>query len=59
MEKIIQILMRRDGMSRDEAKELIRDVKEMMTECNYDPIECENIVAEELGLEPDYIIYLL
>ena len=30
-----------------------------MEECNYDSVETENIVADYLGLEPDYIIDLV
>lgn len=47
--------MKRDGMSREEALELLEDVKGMMEEVSYDPEECENIFETELGLEPDYI----
>lgn len=55
MEEIVKILMKRDGISREEALELLEDVKEMMEEVSYDPEECENIFETELGLEPDYI----
>lgn len=55
MEEIIKILMKRDGMPREEALELLEDVKDMMEEVSYDPEECENIFETELGLEPDYI----
>ena len=55
MEQIINILMKRDGMTRDEALDLIEEVKGMMEEVSYDPEECENIFETELGLEPDYI----
>ena len=55
MEEIVKILMKRDGMSREEALELLEDVKDMMEEVSYDPEECENIFETELGLEPDYI----
>lgn len=48
MEKIIDILMVRDDMTRDEALNLIQEVKDMME-------ECEDIFMSELGLEPDYI----
>ena len=59
MNEIIKILMMRDGISKDEAAEIIEEVKDMMEECEYDPEECENIFATELGLEPDYIINFL
>ena len=55
MEEIVKILMKRDGISREEALELLEDVKEMMEEVSYDPEECENIFETELELEPDYI----
>ena len=57
MEKIIEILMRRDGVSYEEAKEMYMNCKsELMdaiagTSC-MDP---EEVLAYELGLEPDYI----
>ena len=59
MEKIIRILMERDGISREEAVSIVKDVKEMMEECNYDPAECEEIFEMELGLEPDYMPSLI
>lgn len=55
MNTIVNILMKRDGMSKEEALDLLEDVKEMMEEVSYDPEECENIFETELGLEPDYI----
>ena len=59
MEEIVKILMKRDGISREEALELLEDVKEMMEEVSYDPEECENIFETELGLEPDYLVDFL
>ena len=59
MEEIVKILMKRDGMSREEALDLLEDVKEMMEEVSYDPEECENIFETELGLEPDYLVDFL
>ena len=57
MEKIINILMRRDGVTYEEAKEMYMNCKsELMdaiagTSC-MDP---EEVLACELGLEMDYI----
>lgn len=61
MNKIIKILMRRDGMTLDEAKALVADVIDMMNDAiaNGDYDEAEMIVEDELGLEPDYIPALL
>lgn len=56
---IIKILCNRDGCNEDEADRRIDEALERMEEVNFDPEECEDIMAEELGLEPDYIIDLL
>ena len=61
MNTIIDILMRRDGVSREEAKE-------MYLECRSEPMDAiagtscldpEEVLASELGLEPDYFIYFI
>lgn len=57
--RIEDILIRRDGDTRSEAKARIKEVKQLMEECNYDPVETEDIVADYLGLELDYIIDLI
>lgn len=57
--KIIEILMRRDGLTEQEAKELFLETREMIYECNGDIIEAEDIMASQLGLELDYIFDLL
>ena len=57
--RIIKILMEREGVDEDEARELANEVREMLADCDYDPTECERIVAEELGLELDYIFDLI
>ena len=59
MDKIEKILMSRDGMTKEEAVELIRDVRQMFEECEYDPVECEEIFYEEIGLEPEYMLAML
>ena len=57
MEKIIKILMNRDGVSYNEAKEMYMNCKsELMdalagTSC----LDPEEVLQYELGLEPDYI----
>ncbi len=61
MEHIIEILMRRDGLSYEDAKEACKECREAML----DAIECgeyfeaEEILRCELGLEPDYIFDLV
>lgn len=57
MNEIIRILMRRDGVTYDEAKEMYLDCKSELidaiagTSC----LDPEEVLASELGLEPDYI----
>lgn len=62
MKEIIQILMRRDGMTYDEARRYLKEVREEIAEAieNQAPIEeIEDIIMSELGLEPDYIMLFL
>lgn len=58
MNKIVKIIMKRDGYDYEEAKSIALDVKNMMDDCD-DSEEAIEIFEEELGLEPDYIPYLL
>lgn len=57
MNRIIKILMDRDGMTEDEARATVVDVMDMMEDAiaEGDYEEAEDILADELGLEPDYI----
>ena len=61
MNEIVEILMRRDGISQLEAENLVEECTEELwvvaARGNYQ--ECEDIVASYLGLEPDYLEYLL
>ena len=62
MEKIIRILMRRDGISKGAAEALCDQVQQEIDEVldrggSYK--EIENILACELMLEPDYLIEFL
>lgn len=57
MEEIISILMRRDGLTRKEAireiKNFIADARQAIEEGR--EYEVEDILASDLGLEPDYL----
>lgn len=57
MQNVINILMNRDGMTRDEARELVIETKEMLLSA--DVWEADEIIADQLGLEPDYIMDIL
>jgi tetrahydromethanopterin S-methyltransferase subunit G len=55
--KIVRILMDRDGLSKEEANERLDEVREMIADAH--PCEVEDILAFELGLEMDYIFDIL
>lgn len=57
MNPVVKILMERDGMTGQEATVLVRKTKEelMNSQC-YDGAD---IIMENLGLEPDYIMDIL
>lgn len=60
-ESIKDILIRRDGMTEDEAINLIEEAKEALQEYleNFDIDGAENICQEFFGLEPDYMFQLI
>lgn len=58
MNKIVKIIMDRDGYDYEEAISILLDIKNMMDDCD-DPEEAVEIFEEELELEPDYIPYLM
>ena len=61
MKEIVEILMRRDGISEHEAWNIITDCQEEMETAimrgNYQ--ECEDILISYLGLEPDFLDFFL
>lgn len=61
MKEIINILMRRDGISENEARNLVEECREEIETAiaggRY--MEAEDIFMEYLQLEPDYLINLL
>lgn len=57
MNKIVEILMERDGMSQDEAQSLVDETRDVIW--NLGSFDVDDIVADMLGLEPDYILDLL
>ena len=55
-ETLKQVLMRRDGMTAEDVDEWIRSARQAVLEDGEDP---EEILYEEFGLEPDYVLELL
>lgn len=58
MKEIIEILMNRDGLTYNDAKEAYLECREAIMEAidNDEIFEVDEILRSELGLEPDYIM---
>ena len=52
MDKLADILIMRDGVSREEAMKMIEETRKLIL--NY-PDDADWILLEQLGLEPDYL----
>ena len=62
MNRIISILMKRDNLSLNEATNLFEEVREEVMDAitsGEGLLAVEDIIADELGLEPDYFEDLL
>lgn len=57
MNNVIEILMKRDGLTKEEAKDLISETREEIM--SNDPFEADDILMSNLGLEPDYLFEIL
>lgn len=61
MKEIIKILMKRDGISREEAKEqldmFLEDASEYIQEGDLSGLE--ELLMDQLGLAPDYLFDIL
>lgn len=55
MDKIIEILMKRDGIDEEEARALVEETRDEIISLD-DPMEADNVMMDYLGLEPDYIL---
>lgn len=57
MNRVVKILMERDGMSEKEANDLLdvvrNDIDVCLADGDFDGVE--DVIASMLGLEPDYI----
>lgn len=58
---LIELLMRRDNISRNEAIEMLftckEDLERAVDDGNYN--EVDDIIMDDLGLEPDYLFDIL
>ena len=54
MNRVVEILMKRDGISEDEARALVRETRDELIMLD-NPFEADEIIEDYLGLEPDYL----
>ena len=61
MNRIVKILMRRDGLSDNEAWNVFESAKSEIMDAIYGTscLDPEEVLADELGLEPDYLEEIL
>jgi len=59
MSELKKVLMRRDGLTSAEADKRISEVSERIGSGEIGIFEMDDIMMEEFGLEPDYIMDLL
>lgn len=56
---IIKILQERDGITKGEAIALVEQTQTEINESDYDYSSAQDILEENLGLEPDYLMAFL
>lgn len=60
MNRVVKILMERDLMDRHMAENRVAEVRKMIMETDLQSYsEVEDIIADELGLEMDYLMDLI
>jgi hypothetical protein len=59
MSEIVDVLVKRDGISKKEAEEQIAEIRERIYSGEIDAFDIDDVMMDELGLEPDYIEELL
>lgn len=58
MNRVVKILMKRDGLSKKEATKLVEDTRDELLECT-SMDDADEIIMNNLGLEPDYIFDII
>lgn len=56
---IQEILMKRDGLSQEEADDLVKDAQEDLWDCLETGKNTDYLCQEWFGLEPDYLLELI
>ena len=58
MNRLVKILMERDGMSKEEAIQAIEDTRDELVDCT-NALDADEIIESNLGVEPDYLYDIL
>lgn len=58
-ESVIEILMRRDKIGMTSAAELVKETRDEILNSSDPFMEVDDIIASNLGLEPDYLEEIL
>jgi polyhydroxyalkanoate synthesis regulator phasin len=59
MKNLVDTLVERDGITKEEAEKQVADVRESLMERLADGEMPDDICEEEFGLEPDYLMDLI
>lgn len=54
MNKVVEILMSRDGMPQDHAERLVQETRDEIMMLD-NPLEADDVLMDYLGLESDYL----
>ena len=57
--KVVDILIRRDGLKRKEAEKKLEECQKLIQDAFKNNRDVEDVIAMELGLESDYIFDIL
>lgn len=55
MNKVVEILMKRDGIDEDHALAIVRETRDELLSLGVDDMNYEDIIWDYVGLEPDYL----
>lgn len=58
MNRVVKILMERDGINREDAEDLIKETRYLLLDPE-NPCDVDVIMDEQLGLNPDYLFDVL
>ena len=58
MNKIVEILMKRDDLSQEHAERLVKETQDEIMMLD-NPLDADDVLMDYLGLEPDYLFDVL